>query len=74
MHFLSIEPDSKGTANVLVVTDHYTRYAQVLPTKDRKTLTVATVVFEKFSMHSDQERDFESKVIKELLTMLGIAK
>lgn len=26
--FLSIEPDSKGIANVMVITDHYTRYAQ----------------------------------------------
>ncbi|XP_071374845.1 retrovirus-related Pol polyprotein from transposon 412 [Centroberyx affinis] len=80
--FLSIEPDSKGIANVLVVTDHYTRYAQAFPTKDQKALTVAKVLFEKFfvryglpaRIHSDQGRDFESKIIKELLTMLGIRK
>ncbi len=28
MDFLSMEPDSKGISNVLVVTDHFTRYAQ----------------------------------------------
>lgn len=80
--FLSIEPDSKGIANVLVVTDHYTRYAQAFPTKDQKALTIAKVLFEKFfvhyglpaRIHSDQGRDFESKLIKELLTMLGIRK
>lgn len=80
--FLSIEPDSKGMANVLVVTDHYTRYAQAFPTKDQKALTVAKVLFEKFfvhyglpaRIHSDQGRDFESKLIKELLTLLGIRK
>lgn len=80
--FLSIEPDSKGIANVLVVTDHYTRYAQAFPTKDQKALTVAKVLFEKFfvhyglpaRIHSDQGRDFESKLIKELLTLLGIRK
>ena len=80
--FLSIEPDSKGIANVLVVTDHYTRYAQAFPTKDQKALTVAKVLFEKFfvhyglpaRIHSDQGRDFESKLIKELLTLLGVRK
>lgn len=67
---------------MLVVTEHYTRYAQAFPTKDQKALTVAKVLFEKFLMryglpariHSDQGRDFESKLIKELLTLLGIRK
>lgn len=36
--FLQIEPDSKGTTNVLVVTDYYTRYAQAFPTGDQKAL------------------------------------
>lgn len=78
--FLSIEPDSKGMANVLVVTDHYTRYAQAFPTKDQKALTVAKVLFEKFfvhyglpaRIHSDQGRDFESKLIKELLLQMEL--
>lgn len=80
--FLSIEPDSKGIANVLVLTDHFTRYAQAFPTKDQKALTVAKVLWEKFfvhyglpaRIHSDQGRDFESHLIKELLGMLGIRK
>lgn len=80
--FLQIEPDSKGVANVLVVTDHYTRYAQAFPTKDQKALTVAKVLWEKYfvhyglpaRIHSDQGRDFESRLIKELLSMLGIRK
>ncbi|KAI7814030.1 hypothetical protein IRJ41_006648 [Triplophysa rosa] len=80
--FLSIEPDSRGVANVLVVTDHFTRYAQAYATKDQKALTVAKILWEKFfvyyglpaRIHSDQGRDFESKLIKELLGMLGIKK
>lgn len=80
--FLSIEPDSKGVANVLVVTDHFTRYAQAYPAKDQKAVTVAKILWEKFfvyyglpaRIHSDQGRDFESKLIKELLGMLGIQK
>ena len=80
--FLSTEPDSKGIPNVLVITDLYTRYAQAFSTKDQKALTVARVLVEKFfihyglpaRIHSDQGRDFESKIIKELLTVLGIRK
>lgn len=80
--FLQMESDSKGVANVLVITDHYTHYAQAFPTKDQKALTVAKVLWEKFfvhyglpaRIHSDQGRDFESRLIKEFLTMLGIRK
>ncbi|KAA0724940.1 Retrovirus-related Pol polyprotein from transposon 412 [Triplophysa tibetana] len=80
--FLSIEPDSRGIGNVLVVTDHFTRYAQAFACKDQKALTVAKTLCDKFfihyglpsRIHSDQGRDFESGLIKELLKMLGIRK
>lgn len=80
--FLSMEPDSKGISNVLVVTDHFTRYAQAFPTRNQKALTVAKVLVEKFfvhyglpgRIHSDQGRDFESRLIRELLTILGVRK
>ncbi len=80
--FLSIEPDSRGMGNVLVVTDHFTRYAQAFVTKDQKALTVAKILCDKFfvhyglpsRIHSDQGRDLESGLIKELLRMLGIRK
>ncbi|KAI5627544.1 hypothetical protein C0J50_12903, partial [Silurus asotus] len=80
--FLSIEPDSKGMSNVLVITDHFTRYAQAFVTRDQKALTVAKILCDKFfvhyglpsRIHSDQGRDFESGLIKELMIMLGIRK
>ena len=80
--FLSMEPDSRGISNVLVVTDHFTRYAQAFPTRNQKALTVAKVLVEKYfvhyglptRIHSDQGRDFESKVIRELLMILGVRK
>lgn len=31
VNFLSIEPDSKGIANVLVITDHFTRLCRSFP-------------------------------------------
>ncbi|KAJ0069391.1 hypothetical protein NL108_004222 [Boleophthalmus pectinirostris] len=80
--FLSMEPDTKGISNVLVVTDHFTRYAQAFPTKNQTALTVAKILVEKYfvhyglpsRIHSDQGRDFESRLIKELLKILGIRK
>lgn len=49
--FLSIEPDSRGVANVLVVTDHFTRDAQAFPTSNQTASTVAKVLLEKFFVH-----------------------
>ncbi|KAI4897593.1 hypothetical protein NFI96_009071, partial [Prochilodus magdalenae] len=80
--FLTIEPDSQNICNVLVVTDHFTRYAQAFPTKDQKAVTVARTLWEKYfihyglptRIHSDQGRDFESRLIHEMLTMLGVKK
>lgn len=80
--FHSMEPDSRGISNVLVVTDHFTRYAQAFPTRNQKVLTVAKVLVEKYfvhyglpsRIHSDQGRDFESRLIREMLTILGVQK
>ncbi len=82
IYFLSIEPDSRGMGNDQVVTDHFTRYTQAFVTKDQKALTVAKILCDKLfvhyglpsRIHSDQGRDFESGLIKELLRMLGIRK
>lgn len=60
----------------------FTRYAQAYTTKEQKALTVAKTLGEKLfvhyglpnRIHSDQGRDFESKLIKEMLNVLGIQK
>lgn len=57
-------------------------YAQVFPTKNQKALTVAKILVDKFfihyglsaRVHSDQGRDFESQLIKEMLRIQGIQK
>ena len=82
MDFLSLEEDNLGYHSILVVTDHYTRYAQAFPTKNQKAVTVAKVLWEKYfvhyglpeRLHSDQGRDFESRVIGELTKLLGVKK
>lgn len=80
--FLSLESDSQGFSNILVVTDHFTRYAQAFPAKDQTAATVAKILCERYfvhyglpvRIHSDQGRDFESRLIRDLLKMLGIRK
>lgn len=82
MDFLSLEPDSHNTKDILVITDHFTKYAVAIPTKDQKASTVAKCLWEQFlshygfpeRLHSDQGRDFESQTIKELCALAGIRK
>lgn len=70
--FLSIEPDSSNTKDVLVMTDFFTKYAIATPTPNQKAKTVAKALWENViihygfpeKIHSDQGPDFESKTIK----------
>lgn len=39
MDFLSLEPDCKNTKDILVITDHFTKYAVAVPTPDQKALS-----------------------------------
>lgn len=81
IHFLCLEPVS-GRSNVLVVTDHFTQYAQAFPTRDRQASMVTKTLVEKFfihyglpqRLHSDQGQDFESKLIRRLCKLLNIKK
>ncbi|RXN30604.1 Pro-Pol poly [Labeo rohita] len=76
--FLTLEKFKGGMENVLIVTDHFSRYGQAYPTRDQKAGTVARVLwrnfFCSFGLHADQGRNFESAFVKELCKYTGITK
>ena len=80
--FLTLERSKGGFEKILVITDHFTRYAQAIPTRNELAKTTAKHLFENFishygfpaRLHSDQGRNFESSVIKELCRLGNVEK
>ena len=80
MDYLSLERSSGGYENILVMVDHYSKFAVAIPTRNQTAKTTARVIFNSFivhyglptRLHSDQGTNFESKIIKELCVLLSI--
>ncbi|KAJ8035952.1 hypothetical protein HOLleu_19788 [Holothuria leucospilota] len=72
----------KGNRYVLVVMDHFSKYVNLYPMADQKATTVSKCLFEHYirqhgipeQIHTDQGRQFESDVVKNLCEALGIKK
>ena len=72
----------RGNRYIMVLTDHFSKYVEVIPTRDQTAETCANEVLNKFvsrwgcplTIHSDQGRNYESKVFQELCKILGINK
>ncbi len=82
MDYLSLEPSKGNIGNVLIITDHYTKFAKAIPTKNQTAKITAEVLYNEFivhfgiptRLHSDQGANFESDVIAELCRILNIKK
>ena len=82
LDYLSLERSKGGVENILVITDHFTRYAQAIPITNQTARTTARVLFDNFvvhygfpaRLHSDQGQTFESKLIEELCKIAGVQK
>ena len=80
--FLTLERSKGGFEKILVITDHFNRYAQAFPTRNELAKTIAKVLFDNFivhygfpaRLHSDQGRNFERSVIQELCRLAGIER
>lgn len=82
MDFLCLEPSKGGIENVLVITDHFTKFAVTVPTRNQTAKTTAEALYNHFilpygipaKIHSDQGGNFESELMKELCNVLGMQK
>ena len=82
MDYLSLEPSKGNIENVLVITDHFTRYALAYPSKTQTAQATVRILWDNFICHygfpekiiSDQGRNFESDLIKELCKIADVKK
>ena len=79
---IGVKPEVKKKADILVVTDHFTRFAQAYFTPSQHATHVAKVLWDQFftvygfpaKILSDQGGNFESKLIKQLCKLSGVTK
>ena len=73
---------TRGNKHILVVMDHFTKWCEAFATPDQKARTVAEIlvnkVFSRFGppavLHSDQGANFESNLMHDICTLMGISK
>ena len=71
-----------GKKMFLVITDHFTRYAQAYVTRTQMAQTMAKTLWDKFIVHyglpkkilTDQGRNFESQLVADLCELMGVQK
>ena len=76
------DPTPEGFRCILVIADHFGKWTEAFPIKDKCADTVADVLVDKiilrFGMplviHSDQGREFENGLLKSLCSLLGCVK
>jgi len=82
MDYLTLETSKGGFQHILVITDHFTKYALAIPTKNQSAKTTASALFNELivhygfpsRLHSDQGANFQSELIAELCQLSGMAK
>ena len=71
-----------GHKYILLVVDYFTKWPEAFPLPNQEAATVAEVLVKEYvcrygvplSLHSDQGRNFESHLIQEMCSLLGINK
>ena len=82
LDYLCLEPGKGLEENILVITDHFTRYAQAFVTRTQMAQTMAKTLWDKFIVHyslpekilMDQGQNFESQLVANLCELMGVQK
>jgi len=72
----------EGYQYILVITDYFTKWSEAYPLKDAEAPTCMRAMYNSFfarfglprQLHSDQGKNFESKLFHELCALAGVAK
>ena len=82
LDYLCLEPGKGLEENVLVVTDHFTRYAQAYVTRTQTGQMTAKTLWDKFIVHyglpekilMDQGQNFKGQLVADLCELMGTRK
>ena len=82
LDYLCLEPGKGLEENVLVVMDHFTRYALAYVTRAQTAQTTARTLWDRFivlyglpeKILSDQGHNFESQLVADLCKLMGMQK
>lgn len=80
--FVKLDPGQGKCEDVLVMTDSFTKWAMAVPCRDQTSVRVAKALYDNWfvhygiptRIHSDQGRNFESKLVKEFCALYGVEK
>ena len=82
LNFLCLEPGKGQEENVLVIMDHFTRYAQAYVTRTQMAQMMAKTLWDKSIVHyglpkkilTNQGCNFESQLVADLCELMGVQK